>query len=886
MSKSLKSYAVIALLLLTVFLLLKKSGQSDIAWKYIPESAIAVITSDALQSPTLYNADSSFSVKELPLIDEAVRNLSVLDWFTPSRKEIDNFLAEKNIAYSFHLHAGKEVSVVMFIPVHSEQEEAWIANPKRTDVRITHHTFQNQRITDVNDLRSRPLYSYIIKDDLLIISKQGYLVEEALSLRGKSDLKEQFASLDHTDFPVNLYLRGETLPTFLSIASSNSTLKQWLKYYPALQDYHLDLSSEADSNQLVLASSEGGPLENTYLTNWVQKQQGSTFEGYNYISQQTAFLYRISSDNEDKFRSAYLKWQQKNRHEGWNQVKRHLGKSADTLLQSISPEIFLTQGATNTFNNRLVFVRIDEYHKLRNALRQLSHLSAKDGDVAFDQYMGYDLYSVHINEFPSTFLGELFTGFPRSYVTYVAPYLVISNSPQVLRTYLTDYENQLTWSQSPEYDQLLTTNESIAPLQAVVNLPKVVPNVASTNNGLVQQTEIITADLYVKSGEGFPKIRLIPKRKPAVRSVLNKTFLNTDIYWPVVYDRKIKALQNPVDGSSEVLLTDEQHQLFKISNEQKVAPSIMTTIDGSLATTSYKADFLNIGRQQRVLATTKSVYIIDEDEQGISTTIQVPSPSPHPITHLFMIDGSSESSNGFILKDGAEHLYLLDSPNKKPRKITNKTSFDQLLAPIETIHLPGKRYFILTEPKGKIYLLDERGNTVTGFPVDLLSRLESSFTWATTGSSDLATLVGITPMGELTHIDLTGNVLSRRQLFRSEANNRFRIIYDANLLDWMIVRTSPTRMAILDKEGNEQFEIVNIRPGASIDYHFFGVDNRFITVLSGGYTSIFDLTGKPLGNQPIPSDQPVSITYQSLYNKLLIYSQNLDKIQTWSIKLR
>lgn len=887
--KKIKIITVLALLLLAGYFVSKWAGKTDIAWNYIPDSAIAVLSSSTLQDSMLVSGDSSINIKELPVINSAVRNLSVLDWFTPNSAEIRNFLAGKNITYSFHQNAGNELAVLLFIPIRDEQEENWLLNPRRTDVRITFHIFQDQRITDINDLRSRPLYSYIIKDDILIISKHGNLVEEALRqdarLGSQKGLHTQFSEYDNTENDINLYIKKESWSHFLPWLTKHNSLSEWLKLYPDFQNYHL---VKEDENNALTISSEGSSLNTDYMTEWVRKQKPLSFEAHRYISQQTSFLYRLSSQDNERFNKNLINWQDNQQNQAWEKVKYHIGKHSDTLMRSVQSEIFLCQTEDNSSirNSKIVLLKFENYKKQRQILERLARLSVPDSEVALDQFMGYDLFSVDIPEFPEAILGDFFKGFPRSYITYVDPYLVISNNSQSLRNYLIDFENQLTWSQSPEFDNLLTDASESSHFQLVINLRKAIPRFNINNQGVTKEAEIILSGLNIDNGKGYPFLKIIPKSKPSEQNVLNKTFLITDIHWPMIYDKQLKALQNPVDGTSELLLTDKNHLLFKISNEQNVAPAAVSQLDGPMVTTPFKADFLNIGRQQRILATAKSLYIIDEDENGIINTIKSPSPSAAPITELYMIDGSSESSNGFILKDHLENLYLMDKPGKPVRRINRSIPFDKILTPVESIHLPGRRYFVVTQPKGKVYLIRENGIVVAGFPTDLLSKTVSSFTWTNNPITSQPMIVGINPMGELMNINLNGVTVNRKQLFRPQANNQFKTLFDANSLDWLIVRSTSNRIAILDKEGNELFEIVNVRPNSEVHYHFFGVDNCFISVRSGGYTTLFDLNGRQLGDQPIPSDQPVSLTYQASYNKLLIYSQTMDKIQTWSIKLR
>ena len=173
-----------------------------------------------------------------------------------------------------------------------------------------------------------------------------------------------------------------------------------------------------------------------------------------------------------------------------------------------------------------------------------------------------------------------------------------------------------------------------------------------------------------------------------------------------------------------------------------------------------------------------------------------------------------------------------------------------------------------------------------GFPVDSLARTESPFTWTQNPSTGQSELVGVSVYGELIRISMDGKIKSQTQLLRPEPASQFKTVFDRNSLDWILVRSSANKAAFLTKDGNELFEIKNLLPNSIIQYHFFGVDNRFITIRSGNYTTIFDMTGKRLGDKPIPSELKVQLTYLPSYSKLLIFSRSEKKVQVWSIKLR
>jgi hypothetical protein len=403
---------------------------------------------------------------------------------------------------------------------------------------------------------------------------------------------------------------------------------------------------------------------------------------------------------------------------------------------------------------------------------------------------------------------------------------------------------------------------------------------------LTAKMESVVLQCHYDGDHTFPEITLRPKKRQTAGKVLNRTFLNIDIEWPDIYDTELAALQNPVDGSSEILLTDRENNLLRTNNLREGKTETIAKLDGPIITSAYKVDFLNIGRQQRVFATNRTIYALDEDDSTTVTTFTATLPSSEDITALYSIDGGDDGSNRFIIKNAAEELFLWENVTKPVKRLNHSVAFENIQSPVVTLNQIGNRGFIVTQKNGKIYLLKENGTVRQGFPVDILTRTESAFTWAQNPATGQPELVGVSVSGELVRISLDGKVTSRIQLLRPEPGSRFRTLFDRNSLDWILIRSLNSKTAIITKEGGDLFEIKDILPNSVIQYHFFGVDNRFITIKSGNYTTVFDMTGKRLGDKAIPSEMPVQLTYQPGYSKLLIFSRSEKKIQVWSVKLR
>ncbi len=886
----LKRYAIpllILALLVVAGYFLFRGERSRAAWRFIPTNATAVVTSDRLQDSTFLVTESEINVKQFPLINEAGGSLSLLLWITPDQRVFERTLRGKTLTYSYHPRTSSGFGLILYVPLVNETELDWWSKPNRPDVRVLRHSFQGEPITDINDLNSKPVCSYIIKDNYLIISQYGDLIEDVLRRTSETvsqfALEDQFQDANDSEFGLSVYLKNTVVKSLLAPSvSSQPALAEYFKILPTLQDYHL---VEADKAEVVFESA-GGRVGKNYLADWLDGQPGKTFRRHQYISQQTSLFFRVASGDSLDFKDNFQDWHDDFASPAWDKLRYHLNNDRDAFIDNVGSEMILCQieGSNSITDGKIALVEYANYDKLRPILTKLAKLSTSESNVSLDKYQGYDLFSVPIPELPAALYGPLFNGFPRTFITYVAPYLVLSNSSQGLRNYISDFENRITWQQSPELDSVLTNQNSPAQLAMVASLRKIS---SSRNTGGVfsDNVESILFECRLANRKVVPRLTILPKKRRTSGKVLNRTFLAGEIEWEEGNNALIAISQDQDEGAAQLLLTDEANRLLRPDTGYDKAVPI-TTLDGPLVTAPLRVDFLNIGRQQLILATARSLFAIDEDEKGVVTPFRVGIPSGQDIVRVMRIEGSSEGSSRFVIVDASENLFLWENPAKMPRKINRFKNFPGLELPVVSLNQLGSRSLIVTQENGLIYLIKEDGTVRPGFPVDMLTRISGAFAWSQNAVTTQPELVGVSTLGELLRADLAGKILERRQLYRPESSSRFSTLFDDNSLDWLLLRVSNTRAAILNQAGRELFEIENIAPNSVLQYHYFGMDNRFISISSGGYTSIFDLTGRRLGDKPIPSELPIRISYQAAYYKIFIFAREAGKYKTWTIKIR
>jgi len=877
------------ILAIAIFFIIKSRGKSQAAWDLVPSDAIAVLNSNLLKDSTSLRTSSEVEFGSLPFIKQAFESLSLLNWITPDEPIIEKTLYHKNITFSFHSRSTLGIGVVFYIPLYDEMEVKWWIKPNRADIRVLNHLFQNIIITDINDNKSRSVCSYIIKDDHLIVSAYGDLIEAVIRNSNESpteafNLKNQFESTNDKNFGLNLYLKRNLLTDLVFKKSHGQTsVAEFLSLFPFYQDFHFSKSPSSTLSFEALGSQK----EDNYITNWLEGQKGSIFTSHQYISQQTSIFLRIAGASGEAFQSAFQSWHKTFPTEAWEKTGYYIGKDRELLISNLNAELILCQLAeTNSISEgKLALVKYQNYEKLRPILAKLARLATDESNASVDSYQGYDLFSIPISEFPASIYGPIFNGFPRSYISFVAPYLVFSNSSQALRDYISDFENNLTWKQSAEMDSVLTKSDHH--LSMVANPQKIKNNSEpSWYNGIYSpEIESIQYESLLKNKSAITRLSFIPKQRLTSEKVLNRTFLLNEIKWTEGESNLIALDKNPSTGSGKVLVMGPNNGLFKsTSNFRKFL--YLTSLDGAIILPPIQEDFLNIGRQQLILSTHTSLYALDEDQRGVVTSFTVKTPSGKSIRAINRIDGTTEGASRFAIIDEADNVFLWEKAGSQLRKVNQFKSFNNVLSPVLSLNQLGSRSTLITLEDGQIYLMKEDGTVRNSYPIETKNRVAGAFAWSQNATTGQPEIIGVSEMGELITASISGTIQSRKQLLRPETSTRFKTVFDQNTRDWLLVRSSDSKVALLDKTGNELFELTNVSSNAQLNYHYFGSDNRIISIKSGDYTSLFDTKGKQLGDKPIPSDLPVQLTYQASYNKLFIFGKTGVNYQCWTIKLR
>ena len=870
-----------------VWVWLSRAPKSKV-WEYIPNTALAVLS---LNHDRWLNDEEELITGSLALFSQYKEVELLLSALTADSTKVTNLLRKDAVFYSFHPVGNRSLGLISYIPVENVDEVAWMLASQDPAIRYLNHAYQGTKITDIRSLDSQPLFSFFLLDNHLIISSRSELLEDVVrrtKQRGQ-DLVGYYQSASSIEGQWTLWMQKEAIPFFYTYLS-DALVPQWefvKSVLPPRFDFTLRTTNEASPLVLSTQKTSGTEVTHPFMADG---SSGSPFGAQAYISQSTALLYRLSYASAATLNDILADNRKKNRPESWKTIQYHLGDKADELIENVANELLLAQWEEGGYSNqgKVALIKVGSAGPYLEQMEKLSRLSMpQDTPFGTDHFSGYTLYTLHIPELPATLYGPLMEGFgPTTYATFVAPYWVLASSSGLLKSYLSDYENQLTWANNPKQAQLLA--DSRGTLQLAINVEKTGSyfSIISFDLPAKRKAEHLTIDYGITPRTANATIHLYPSTGATPSALLDRFFEVASLDNWSAHDFVLPFLSELMGRKPALLQTDSTGALFAydVFDSKKWNP--IYKLDGPLVVPPFVTDFMDVGRGQYILATPNTLYNLDKADDGTITTFSSPMPSGSLVMDWFRLNGNKDGSSRFLVLDQKENLLVWEQFDKAPKMLTRQSSFRDIRRPVTSFTLQGVDYFVVTEQQGKLSLLKTNGSVVKGFPVDLGWRLEGGFFPAIDPSSGQTVLSGVTALGELIRISTGGEIIERKQLYRPESTTSFRTLFDINGLDWLVMRYTDSKVAIFTQKGDELFEIKGLRPGSDVQYHFFGSENRFISIRSGGNVLLFDLKGKMIGDKPLPTEMPIRVVFQPEYAKLLLATRVSNQVKIWSIKIQ
>lgn len=520
------------------------------------------------------------------------------------------------------------------------------------------------------------------------------------------------------------------------------------------------------------------------------------------------------------------------------------------------------ESKSNTLSKVIVFETQKPAEWLM-AFNRLADASAREDSVFRERYATYEIQEIEIHNLAGKLFSPLTSGFAQTYYTSIGNFIILSGRLEDMKGFLDDIDQENVWGKSVAFNKFLESTLLESNLSMYVNTPLVWNNISGKLNPRWQT--FIQKNESLLNAFDFGAIQF---------SHLNESFY-TNITWahsdyvenktPIdrvrPAGRLVASLQaavitepvvvkSHVNRDDEVLVQDSSFVVYHLSSEGRVLwqKNLGEKIVGDI----HQVDFFNNGKLQFFFATTNHLHVIDRLGNYVNAY-------PQPIdikdlSYVTLVDYDKSKKYRFLLSDRYGKLWMFDKDAKVLEGWMPKNVNGDLFAEAHHYRIRGKDYLVAIRKDGQAYVMNRRGETLKGFPLDLEARPNGDYYLETGNALENTNFVCVSRDGFRIKFNLNGRIVSRETLIKPSFDTQFGLIKERNEKSYLIKRQDAKRLTLLTEDNREILsnDFVGLNP-VIIKYYDFGAGKTYITITdrSQDLSFIYDGDGKLLNATPL-----------------------------------
>lgn len=848
-------------------------------WDLVPQGAAAV-----------YEASTCVACVEpvkTSSLWEIIQRASFYDKQQDSIQSIVTLLTSQRNGSLASLHVTKKdaFDFVFYIPLRElsgrQLFEATVNDLKtKPNIKYREREFNATKIQEL--ATSNSIFSWVVLEDVWVGSFTPFLVEDVIRAFGddreetfRKDISSVYQMPKLKNDAGNLYVHLRNFSEWLSVFAPGYNLDLIQHFGKASL-----LDIKAVDRNLVLSGFSLEDVQDVSVLSVFNEQFPTSFGLKQLVSNRAVMLVSYGITNGKDFAlklNAYPK-RNKNLADTLQRLGTALNVKIDELYNSINNEVGVCY--VESASQKLSKVLLIESSEIQNWLTSMNSISGKlsEDTVFFERYSTYEIRELPVYRFPEKLFSPFINGFDRTYYTSLDNTLIIAEDLEELKSFLEDIDREDTWGKSVAQNQFLESTLLESNVSLYINTPRIWNILSESLNekwrGFVRQNK----PLFLSVGMGAVQF-----------SHLNESFY-TNISW--LYQQaplseperkqqnestitgfqlgllKSFVVRNHNDRTNEVLLQDSAYNIHLVSSGGKVLWS--KELKGSISGEVHQLDYYKNSKLQYLFLTEGALHLVDRlgnNVEGYPIAIKA-----KQVEFLSLIDYDHSKNYRFLITDKPGKLWMYDKQGNNLEGWNPHDIKGELYSSPHHHRIRGKDYIMATTIDGKAYLMNRRGESIKGFPLNLDARPLGDY-FVESGSSSAQTyFVVVSRDGFRIKFNLEGKIHNRETLLKSSLEARFSLVKEMNGKSYCIVRQEPKSLSILDAEGKEL--IVNAFIGMNatdVKYYNFGAGNVYylITDLVQDLTYVYDNQGNLLTSPPLESDF-ARITFSNS-NKLRVY---------------
>ncbi|MCZ4409363.1 hypothetical protein O3Q51_11100 [Cryomorphaceae bacterium 1068] len=723
----------------------------------IPQTAAVIFESQDLTEVWRDLSSKSLVWSELQATDYFFRlnDLGqILDSLIRSDSKLRGLLASKPIAVSAHMTGGQEYGFLFAMQLDLDIAQNEVHKALESTFRTTEFESRVYDGENVNSFLS-PFFDgrmfYFIKNELLVFSLSEVLAEESVRtlVQNASVLgQKQFNAVRETiddGARAHLYLNYEQFKPIISQYASSQSQQVDFFNQPFADWSALDFSIENDAiylNGFVVASDSSRAWLDAFSS-----QEPPRIELFKFLPSNTAYFAFLGYGDYSAYRIEKRKKLEKNgslfKHDSsiqkfntaCNCDAENLGASW-IEGQAIA---FITEPSSKEYDQNMF--AIFEPNDSESAEEMLKEFATAMDDLEESEFEKKKYFRLPVGDFYGTAVGSAFGGLVDPYVVRLEDAIVMANSENAIRNYLSTIQSGRSFLETEEYDDLrehLFTDAHFILYSSLAKSPSIFGNILDEKfaGNIESQTEVLrnfksfayqishsTGDLfynniYLKQGSDYKK--------------------ETGTLWEVKLKAEVKGkthlVKNHYTGVLETVVQDMNNRIYLISSNGKVVWE--TTLDGPIQGSIKQVDVYKNKKLQMLFNTPNRVYLLDRNGNAVeSFPVELKSPATAEVS---VADYDNSRDYRIFIPTETERILCFDSYGKTVEGWNYTGGSGEAILPVEHLRIKRKDYLFTLTQGGDILLLNRKGEprhkvsqkaegfVMGGYKLDIGSKITNS----------------------------------------------------------------------------------------------------------------------------------------------------------------
>ena len=322
-------------------------------------------------------------------------------------------------------------------------------------------------------------------------------------------------------------------------------------------------------------------------------------------------------------------------------------------------------------------------------------------------------------------------------------------------------------------------------------------------------------------------------------------------------------VKNYKTKSLEVLVQTADFKLHNVSQKGEFKWSIQ--LDTLLIPEAFEIDFYKNGKLQYLLATKKSVYLLDRLGRHVEG-FPFQMPNKKVINSFSLFDYDKNLKYRILLSDNTGAFYLFD------KKGANLKGWDPLKLSSGALEAPrhlrvrGRDFILAALDSGEVHLLNRKGEEERGFPVVLGERLVPGAFMDLKNSLSASIVSVLTASGKVESFNLNGDIGDEQLWLEGEG---LEMLLDASGDGYALKGVISGKTMIGQQDLSDLCELE--ATDKNVQYYIFG--DRNAVVVSGGKSKTLQMyvDNKNVMPEDLKASQEVGVLYSSRKNIFQIY---------------